>query len=182
MDSGRREPAGNQAARRLMSSLIMSLSNSMRLLPFSRRAEARLFALSVGVALLAAGCASPNRIARHAPRVPYQELGTSTSGKHVETMSQPPYVIEIKQGEEIPVRLALDSRLLTLDAPTMRLHAKKDIWILIRKRGAPLISEDGKNFRERSKNSFAAGLGVTKERGPSVDVKIRYRADISGNE
>jgi hypothetical protein len=131
--------------------------------------------LMIWGSIFALGCASPNRVARNAPRVPYAELGQPSAAGHAKTMSKPPYIIEVKQGDEIPVSLALSSQLVDLEASTFRLTAKQDFWILILEKGAPKVSEDGVNFEQAHQNSFALGFNLGKDRAPGVDIRINYR-------
>lgn len=129
------------------------------------------------VLLALCGCASPNRTAAKAPHISYSELESNGGAKLFPQMTAPPYVLAFKAGEEIPLSFAFESKLVELDVPPLVIRAKRDFWILFRANGAPLVSLDGKDFTTKSMNSFMFGFRVVKDEPPSVQGKIRYRAD-----
>jgi hypothetical protein len=135
----------------------------------------RTFSTLLLAATLSSACANPNRMATTAPRVPYADLEAGHAEKHVATLRQLPYILEFKAGQEIPLHFEVDSALVELEVPTLRVKAKRDFWVLLRPKGPPLISEDGKNFDQKVQNSFLFGLRVTKGEPPSLLGKVRYR-------
>lgn len=122
-------------------------------------------------------CASPNRVAASAPQIRYADLTEKESAKQALGQTVPPYVLAFKAGDEIPLHFALESKLVDLPVPPLTVRAKRDFWILIRAKGAPLVSLDGRDFRTKAQNSFAFGIRVVKDEPPSIQGKIRYRAD-----
>jgi hypothetical protein len=115
-------------------------------------------------------------MAAQAPQVSYTEL-TTNKAESFSKMGTLPYVLAFKAGDEIPLSFAFESKLVELNVPPLTIKAKQDFWILMRPKGAPLVSLDGKDFTTQSMNSFMFGIRVVKDEPPSVQGKIRYRAD-----
>jgi|GEM_PF-5896837 len=130
----------------------------------------------LALVLFCVACASPNRMAAQAPQVSYTELKTHKA-ESVAKMTAPPYVLAFKAGDEIPFNFALESKLVELDVPPLTIKAKQDFWVLIRPKGAPLVSLDGKDFTTHSMNSFMFGIRVVKDEPTSIQGKMRYRAE-----
>jgi hypothetical protein len=131
--------------------------------------------LAVAVYLAATGCAGPNKIAANAPRVAYSELTPGEAEKHVSTLSHLPFILVFKAGDRVPLNFVLESRLVNVDVPSLTLVAKKDFYVLVRPKGAPLVSEDGKDFSTKTQNSFQVGLSLKKGESPSIQAKIGFR-------
>lgn len=123
------------------------------------------------------GCASPNKIAATAPLVPYSALKGGQTEPFAQALRSPPYVLAFKAGDEIPLNFALESKLVELPVPPLTIRAKQDFWILMRADGPPLVSLDGKDFQAKTQNSFMFGIKVVRGEPPSVEGKIRYRAE-----
>lgn len=112
--------------------------------------------------LAALGCAGPNQIAATASRVSIAELNGNNRGAAAQKLSRMPVLLEFNAGDRIPVSLALDSELATLEAQEITLVAKRKFYLLLRDDGPPLLSGDGVEFEERRKNSFFMGFEVRK--------------------
>src|SRR5262245_35868251 len=95
---------------------------------------------------LLCGCAGANQVARNAPHLAYAELNGPNRKQALSTLSSGPTVIRFKRGERIPLDLALDSRLIQLEAPQLTLVAKRDFDLLLRPDGPLRVSGDGVDF------------------------------------
>jgi hypothetical protein len=137
------------------------------------------FRLSTVGSLLAVSvaCAGPNTVARSAPRVAFTEIAQGQPGPAVERLQHVPFVLHVQQGQEIPVEFGLDSSLFSFEPGPMKLVAKRDFYVLFRKDGPPLLSDDGVEFEKRPKNAFMFGLSVQKDQPAKVELRLRVRAE-----
>jgi hypothetical protein len=115
---------------------------------------------------LLAGCA-------HAPdpvRVRLDQLGTLGPVDFREH----PLVLEVREGDVIPIDLAFQSELaeLTPPAPGLAFRARRRFFLRISGDGLA-VSLDGVHFNQRpvTPGTFALGLGVHKE-GARFDVRV----------
>lgn len=128
------------------------------------------------VSITTLGCAGPNQVAAQASRVPYSKLSQAQGEELVASWHHQPFVLEFKAGDEVPVELILESRIIALQAEPIRLIAKQDFYVLVRPVGAPLFSEDGKDFTTRVQNSFQFGFVAKKGEPVKMTAKVRFRA------
>lgn len=128
------------------------------------------------VSITTLGCAGPNQMAAQASRVPYAKLTGPENDEFGAKLSRLPLVLEFKAGDEVPVELILDSRLIALKAEPILLIAKQDFYVLLRPEGPPLFSENGKDFTTKARNSFQFGFSAERGKRPKVTAKIRFRA------
>jgi hypothetical protein len=86
-----------------------------------------------------------------------------------------PLVLELREGDVIPIELGFESELveLTPTAPGLAFRARKPFFVRMSSEGLA-VSIDGVHFNQRpaAPGSFRLGLGVHKE-GARVDVHVR---------
>lgn len=115
-------------------------------------------------ALLVIACAGPNQMAQRAPRLSFGDLSGAGRASAAQTLAQLPVVIHLKKGDRVPVDLQLDSEFASVQTERIELVAKREFYILLRPKGAPLLSDDGVDFTKRPReNYFTIGLHVTKK-------------------
>lgn len=131
----------------------------------------------VGLALASSGCAGPNSIAAGAPRIPFEHLDQKHHAAQLMGLREQPVVIHFKEGQEIPFNFVLDSRLLALTPPEMKLRVKSAFFLLLRADGPPLLSEDGVEFEEQPKNSFMLGFEVVQGKAPAINLRLGVRSN-----
>ena len=138
----------------------------------------RLFSVALlWLALAPSGCAGPNSIAAGAPRIPFEQLDQKHHAAQLMGLSEQPVVIHFKEGQEIPFNFVLDSRLLSLTPPDMKLRVKTAFFLLLRADGPPLLSEDGVEFEEQPKNSFMLGFEVQRDKPPALNLRLGVRSN-----
>ncbi|HKP63334.1 MAG TPA: hypothetical protein VJV78_41650 [Polyangiales bacterium] len=121
---------------------------------------------------LGSGCAGANQVARNAAHLTYAELNGPNKKQALATIAGGPTVIHFKRGEQIPLDLALDSRLIELDAPRLMLVAKRDFDLLLRPDGPMRISGDGADFEGEHGNYYGVGFDVEREAATLLRVKF----------
>lgn len=138
----------------------------------------RLHRLGVLTALLLTlSCASPNSVAARAPVYEFSHLDQGSPQENIQRLGSLPYVVHFKKGQSIPFSFSVESGLFGLEVPPLTIVAKKDIYLLFRQGGAPLLSEDGRNFNSsKHANSFMFGFSIQKDRPTEVQATIRLRA------
>ena len=124
------------------------------------------------IALALLGCAGPNAVARDAPTIEFEQLRAAPSSALAQQLGQPPYIIKFEAGEEIPVDFVLESTLLATRDEDFVLIAKRDVYLLIRDDGPPVLSADGVQFEAKKKNWFRFGFRVTKREPSSIDLGL----------
>jgi hypothetical protein len=85
--------------------------------------------------------------------------------------------VHFKAGQVIPFSFALESKLFELEVPPLTIKAKRDIYLLIRADGPPLLSEDGVDFEKRVQNAFMFGFALKKGQTAEVRAKILLRPE-----
>lgn len=133
-------------------------------------------ALLALLALTTTAC-GPNHIAARAPQITFAEMNHGDGQANIKRLSQPPYVVAFKAGEQIPFSFAVESKLFEAKIPPLNLVVKRDFYLLFRKSGAPLLSEDGVDFQSRAKNGFMFGFQLKKGEPTKVVSKISVRAE-----
>lgn len=119
------------------------------------------------------GCAGANQVARNAAHVNYAELNGPNRKQALATIGGGgPAVIHFKRGERIPLHLALDSRLIELEATPLTLVAKHDFDLLLRPDGPLRISGDGVDFEGEHGNYFGFGFEVERDKATLLRVKL----------
>lgn len=129
------------------------------------------------LALASSGCAGPNSIAATAPRVPFETLDQKQNAQLLMGLQEHPIIIHFKEGQEIPFHFVLDSRLLTLAPPEMKLRVKSAFFLLLRADGPPLLSEDGIEFEEQPKNTFMLGFDVKQDQPAALNLRLGVRSN-----
>ena len=121
---------------------------------------------------LLCGCAGANQIARNATHLAFADLNGPNRKQAVAAISSGPSVIHFKRGERIPLDLALDSRLMQLEASQLTLVAKRDFALLLRPDGPLRVSGDGVDFEAEHGNYFGFGFEVEREAATLLRVKF----------
>lgn len=138
----------------------------------------RLFStIGLWLALASSGCAGPNQVAAGAPRIPFEQLNQQQHASQLMGLQDQPVVIHFKEGQEIPFNFVLDSRLLALTPPDMKLRVKSAFFLLLRADGPPLLSEDGVEFEEQPKNSFMLGFDVQRGQPAALNLRLGVRSN-----
>jgi hypothetical protein len=138
-----------------------------------------------GIALLALsflGCASPNAVARTTEPIPFEQLDRGDRAQHVRRLQKLPFIVHFRAGDRVPVDLAVHSRLFDVPDQTQLVTVKRDFYLLFRKGGAPLLSEDGVDFERRARNSFSFGFDLQKDEPTRVRIEIGVRAQPEAAE
>jgi hypothetical protein len=126
----------------------------------------------------AGGCAGPNAVAARAPVYEFESLGEGDAQENIHALGQLPFVVHFKSGESIPLSFSLESKLFDLEVPPLTVQTKRDIYLLFRRGGPPLLSEDGKNFKAPGHaNSFMFGFNVQKGQETKIQAKIGIRPE-----
>ena len=122
--------------------------------------------------LVATACAGPNQLAHGAPRVDFGDIALGQEHPTIaQSFGKGPFILHFRAGDDVPVELALESRLFRLDAGSWKLVAKRDFYVLFLTDGPPRLSEDGIDFEKRDQGSFLLGLRL--QRGKPAAVQIR---------
>lgn len=139
----------------------------------------RLFPIvALWLALASTGCgAGPNQIAASAQRIPFDQLDQKHHAQLLMSLNEHPVVIHFKEGQEIPFHFVLDSRLLSLTPPDMKLRVKSAFFLLLRADGPPLLSEDGIEFEEQPKNSFMLGFDIRQGQPAALNLRLGVRSN-----
>jgi hypothetical protein len=128
-------------------------------------------------AVVGAGCAGPNAVARSATRVEFAALGKGGESPDAKPPLTLPFVLHVAAGEEVPFDFQLNSRVFALDPGPLKLVAKRDFYVLFRNDGPPLLSEDGQQFEDRPQNTFRFGLRVVKNEPTKVELYLGIRPE-----
>lgn len=129
------------------------------------------------LAVMSNGCAGPNSVAATAPRIPFEQLNQKHHAAQLMGLNEQPVVIHFKEGQEVPFNFVLDSRLLALTPPEMKLRVKSAFFLLLRADGPPLLSEDGIEFEEQPKNSFMLGFAVERDKPAALHLRLGVRSN-----
>src|SRR5262245_58178895 len=124
------------------------------------------------VLALLCSCAGANQIARNATHLAFADLNGPNRKQALAAISSGPTIIHFKRGEQIPLDLALDSRLIELDAPRLTLVAKRDFDLLLRPDGPMRVSGDGADFEAEHGNYYGVGFDVEREAATLLRVKF----------
>jgi hypothetical protein len=139
--------------------------------------ESFIGCLALVSAVLGAGCAGPNAVARSAARVEFATLGQGADSPDAKSPLTLPFVLHVAAGQEVPLDFQLNSRLFALDRGPSKLVAKRDFYVLFRDDGPPLLSEDGQQFEQHPQNTFRFGLRVVKHEPTQVELYLGIRPE-----
>ena len=126
----------------------------------------------IGLLCFGSGCAGANQVARTASHLTFAELNGPNRKQALATVASGPTVIHFKRGERIPLDLALDSKLMQLEAPQLTLVAKRDFDLLLRPDGPLRVSADGVDFESDHGNYFGFGFDVERQADTLLRVKF----------
>ncbi|HVZ31486.1 MAG TPA: hypothetical protein VG963_03625 [Polyangiaceae bacterium] len=136
-----------------------------------------LACLALLSAVVGAGCAGPNAVARSAARVDFATLARAADQPDGRPPLTLPFVLHVAAGQEVPLDFQLNSRVFALDPGPLKLVAKRDFYVLFRDDGPPLLSEDGQQFEVRPQNTFRFGLRVVKHEPAQVELYLGIRPE-----
>jgi hypothetical protein len=146
-----------------------------------RRLAATPRALALGLALLAGCGASNNQIAKSAPRLAIAHLSSLPPAERAKALGSLPLILEIRKGDSFPVEPLLESRLVALHTEgTWTVEARETFYVLLREEGAPVISLDGVDFDDQTRNSFGVGFDSQAAQAAKLRVALRWHAEPGG--
>lgn len=146
------------------------------------RRLAPVLAAALGLFALACG-ASNNQVAKTARRVPVAHIASMPPAEREKALTGLPLILEIRKGDVFPIEPLLESRLVALHTEgAWKVEALETFYVLLREEGAPIVSVDGVDFEQHTRNSFGVGFDAQKGQPAKLRVALTWRAPGEGND